>query len=282
MTLVKTQNAEGGSDARYDVSQMTPEERQHFDDEGRPLGSDYAPDQWVWTDGIIGARGGWGPSGPPGGGGGAGSISDPYYQQMASFLKAEGAADLSSTKAALQQMLIAFGLVPEGFKDQLGALDDTTRALIQKNTDTGISAVARMREALQKNNTGLVRGLNASGMLRSGAKGAGLRENQLGFDRTFQDALSSVLGEAGGMYSRYASGERQRQLQLLQLLSGLKGGGGGGGGGGSKAAPAGEVPKYSAAGWQTPGFQQKGGTGIYNGTVVPDDAYHIGNGIWGI
>lgn len=67
MAIVKTHNAQGGSDARYDLSRMTPEERSRFDGDGRPLGADN-PGQWEWTQGLPGAR----EMNAEGGGGGAG------------------------------------------------------------------------------------------------------------------------------------------------------------------------------------------------------------------
>ena len=234
MALVKTQNAEGGSDARYDVSKMTPEERTQFDGEGRPLGSSFAPDQWTWTDGIIGARGGWGPGGPPGGGGGGGGAGGgAFYEQLKSMLQAQGAGDLANTQAAIRKALIGFGLDPTAisgtglkFEDKLGAVDDVTKSLIAKNTESGISYYARLMEQKKDNLRALIANLSKTGMRRSGAKGAKLRKGQLDFDRLFQDSLSELLGQVGNAYQGYAGNEQNRQMQLLQALQ--SGGGGGG------------------------------------------------------
>lgn len=222
MALIKTQNAEGGSDARYDVSQMTPEERLNFDSEGRPLGSDN-PDQWVWTPGLPGARGGNDNShmGQPGGGSGGtvGGSANPYFQQTQSILNAQGSADAADTRAAIQQALVSFGLVPEGFQDKMGALDDLTRDLIAKNTKSGISTHARLLEGRADHIRDLVNRLTSKGLRRSGARGYGLRRGQLDFDRIFQDALAQLQGHTGGLYKNYANNEYNRQLQLANALS---------------------------------------------------------------
>ncbi len=154
------------------------------------------------------------PGGDPGGGG----MPDAYYQQLQSQLMAQGAADKSQTRAAIQQALIGFGLVPEGFKDKLGALDDTTRALIEKNTKTGISGYARMLEGKSDAQKALINRLSASGLRRSGAKGYKLRRGQLDWDRQYQDAIAALLSDVGGRYEGYAANEGARQSQLLSAL----------------------------------------------------------------
>lgn len=145
--------------------------------------------------------------------------SNPYYQQVLAAVNAGGLADAANTRAAIQQALVGFGFVPGGFKDKLGALDATTRALIQKNTDTGISGYARLLEGRSEGIKGLVNRLQARGLRRSGAKGYGLRKNQLDFDRNFADAVANLLGQTGGMYSQYAQNEAARQQQLANAMA---------------------------------------------------------------
>lgn len=222
MAFVKIVNAEDGSDARYDVNAATPEERLQLDSEGRPL-SDNLPDQWTWTPGLPGARGGTGPGGggSVGGGGGGDLTASPYYQQYQSQIQAAQAADLSSMKSQLQQLLIQFGLVPEGFQDKYGALDDTIRQLIQKNTDTGVSQYARLLESKADAQRNAIQNLAARGLSRSGAKGYALRRGGLDFNRAQSDALSQVLGRANELQGGYASREMERQSGLAQLLAQL-------------------------------------------------------------
>lgn len=220
MAIVKTVNAEGGSDARYDVSQMTPEERANFDGEGRPLGVGF-PEQDTWTPGLPGARGGTGPGDMGGGysGGGGGDPYDSYIQQLQSMLNSQSAGQSADTKAAIQQALISYGVVPQGFEDKFGALDDTTRALIQKNTDTGISGYARMLQDKEDAQRQMLAGLSAKGLRRSGAKGWLGRRAQLNWDRQSADATNALLSDIGGKTRAFADSEQQRKMQLLQALA---------------------------------------------------------------
>jgi hypothetical protein len=221
MAFVKIVNYEGGSDARYDVNAATPEERLQLDAEGRPLSSNL-PDQWTWTPGLPGARGGSGP-GDMGGGGGDGSsvFGNPYFGQQESIFKAQDAADLSDTKSVIQQLLIQFGLVPGNFQDKYGALDDTIRKLIEQNTTSGISQYARMLEGKGDVLRETIGGLGSKGLLRSGAKGHKLRRNQLDFDRSFSDALQAVLSNANSIQSGYANRAFGRQMSLSQMLASI-------------------------------------------------------------
>jgi hypothetical protein len=222
MAFVKIVNAEGGSDARYDVNAATPEERRQLDGEGRPLSANL-PDQWTWTPGLPGARGGTGPGGGGGisGGGGGDLTASPYYQQYQSQLQAAQAADLANTKSALQQLLIQFGLVPEGFQDKYGALDDTIRQLIQKNTDTGVSQYARLMESKTDARNAAIANLAKRGLTRSGAKGYALRRGSLDFNRALSDAMGQVLGNANQLQGGYAQRDLERQSGLASLLAQL-------------------------------------------------------------
>jgi hypothetical protein len=230
MAFIKIVNAELGSDARYDVNAATPEERMQLDGEGRPL-SDNLPDQWTWTDGLPGARGG---GAPGGGGGGGGGSSNPYYQQYQASIQAAQAADMADTKSQLQQLLIQFGLVPEGFQDKMGALDETIRQLIAKNTESGISQYARLLEGKGDAQRETLGQLGSKGLLRSGARGKALRKGDLNFERTFADSIAAVMGNANSLQSGYAGREMGRQNSLAQYLAQIMGsmrsfGGGGGG-----------------------------------------------------
>ena len=254
MALIKTQNYEDGSDARYDVSQMTPEERTHFDSEGRPLGADYAPDQWTWTPGVVGARGGGGPAGAggpgaPGGGGG------PWYDQMRSLFQAQSQGEQANLRSAIQQMLIGMGLVPQGFDDKFGALDDTTKALIQKNTDTGISTYARLLEGKKDNLRDITSRLTSRGLRRSGARGNAMRRGQLGFDRNLSDFMSQLMGDIGNKYGQFSMNEYQRQLGLINAAMSNWSNWSSPGSGGPSASPgpSAPAPAQSFAGPQPTG-----------------------------
>ena len=164
-----------------------------------------------------------GGGGRGGGGGGPGAS----YDQLASMYRAQGAAEAAGMRDSIRQMLIGMGLVPGGFKDQFGALDDATRELIKKNTDTGISTYARLNEQKTMGIKDLVNRLNARGLRRSGARGAGLRKNQLGYDRNLNDVMSQLMQQVGSMYSNYSQNEYARQAALIMAAMNSYSGGGG-------------------------------------------------------
>lgn len=220
MPANKVVNWEGGSDARYDTSQMWEkgggvwtDGTYEYDSEGRPLSA--IPGGNDWTPGLPGARGGNSPSGGGGGGGGY----NPYFAQQQAAIEAQRAAAAADRKATIKDLLIAFGMVPEGFEDPYGDIDQTTRDLAKAKTDSGLSAVARMREALQLGQRDSSRDLTSRGLRRSGDRGFQMRKNQLAFDRNYTDAIAQVLGGARGIYSSFAQGEFARQSQLAQALA---------------------------------------------------------------
>ena len=292
MPLVKTVNWEDGSNARYDVSQMTPVgngtytvDGYYFDSEGRPLSGGVPGDgPGQWTDGLPGARGG---SGPGGGGGTAGSggggplTSSPYYQQVLAATNSAAAADAAARRSSIQQALISFGLVPENFQDKYGDIDALTRELAEKNTTSGLSTRARMLEARSDAIKQFSRGLSARGLRRSGAKGFGLRRRQLDFDRSYSDALGKLLGYTGGLYNQFAANEYQRQLGLAGALSnasqslGNYGGYGGGGGGGGAVVPqyAGTWAEGIDTGGYVPGSEKITDYGSTSPTYLGGRAY---------
>lgn len=143
-------------------------------------------------------------------------MNNPYYDQLASMYRAQGAAEAAGMRDSIRQMLIGMGLVPEGFSDKFGALDDATRALINKNTATGISTYARLNEQKSMGLKDLINRLNSRGLRRSGARGYGLRKNQLAYDRNLSDVLSQLMQQVGGMYSNYSANEYARQAALIQ------------------------------------------------------------------
>ena len=218
-----TQNWEGGSNARYDVSKMQRNADgtysyggYNFDSEGRPLGGGTPGDgEGQWVPGRPGARGGNGPGGGAPGPGAPGGGGGPWYDQMKSLFQAQSQAEQANLRSGIQQMLIGMGLVPQGFDDKFGALDATTKALIQKNTDTGISTYARLREALGDNNRNITSRLTSKGLRRSGARGHAMRRGQLGFDRNLSDFMSQFMGDVGSKYGQFSNNEYARQLQLI-------------------------------------------------------------------
>lgn len=224
-------NAYAGRDARYDVSglQRLPDGSftdgvYRYDSNGlginRPNPS-YDPNlpnannMNGWTPGMAApASGGGGASGLAGA-----AISSPWYQQAQAATQAAAAADAANRKAAIQQMLIQFGLVPEGFSDPYGDVDQTTRDLAAANTQSGISAAARLKQALADAQRDSSRRLTAKGLRRSGARGYQMRRNQLGYDQNYSDAVAKLLGLAQGVYSGFAQNEYTRSMNLASALA---------------------------------------------------------------
>lgn len=200
---------------------------------------------------------------PSGGGGGAGTgatggaagtlASSPYYQQVLAATNSAATADAAARRSAIQQALISFGLVPEGFQDKYGDIDALTRDLAEKNTTSGLSTRARLLEARSDAIKRFSRGLSARGLRRSGAKGYGLRRRQLDFDRNYSDALGKLLGYTGGLYNQFASNEYQRQLGLANALAyASQSLGDYGGGGGSSGGATPYSANYSLANYVSP------------------------------
>lgn len=219
-----------GQDARYDTTGLeqigggyTTDGTYVYDPNGL---STNRPNDYV--DGLPAANdhradGSYGPGGSGGGGGGFGGdlTANPYYQQYMAQMQATDAADLSGVKSALQQLLIQFGLVPQGFQDKYGALDDTIKQLIQKNTDTGISAYARLLQQKDDAQRAAIQNLAKRGLTHSGEKGFDLRRGTLDWNRSYSDALNTVLGSANQLQTGYAGRQMDRQTALTQFLAQL-------------------------------------------------------------
>ena len=165
---------------------------------------------------------------PSGGGGGVApsgsnglydaAVGSPWYQQALAATRSAEAADAAARKSAIQQALIQFGMVPEGFQDKYGDIDATTRSLATQNTTSGISAFARLKQALADSQRDASRRLAAKGLRRSGARGYALRKNQLGFDQNYSDAVGKLLGYTSGLYGNFANNAYQRQMGLSGAL----------------------------------------------------------------
>lgn len=222
-------------------------------DNGRPM-----PGAVLGEDGLYVLGGGSG-----GGGGGAATINNPYYQQLQSLLTAQGSAEAANFRNMIQQALIGYGLIPEKFNDKFGALDALTKSLIAKNTESGISTYARLLEDKRHGVKDLMNRLNARGLRRSGARGFGLRKNQLTADRALADSLQGLMQYINNAYGTYTGNEYQRQMQLLQAAMQYASGSSGstvapGGGGSSSFSP------YVYNSQQAAGFNQGAASGAFD------------------
>lgn len=221
--------------------------------------------------------GGPGGGGVYGGGGGNGFNpgANPYYQQMKSLLDAQNVGDAASMRDSIRQMLIAMGVVPEGFKDQMGVINDPTLELIKKNTQAGLSTQAQLDEQKLMGIKNAINRLSARGLRRSGARGHALRKNQLAYDRNRSDVMSRLMQQIGGMYQGYNSNVYGRQAQLInmamqlaQQYSGSYGSTYGGGGGGGQTTQA-----------SAPAYSQVADPGTF-GSSQTEPAYNMGGGWW--
>jgi hypothetical protein len=146
MAIIKTVNWEGGSNARYDLGQMTPDERRQFDSDGRPLYSGApgdGPDQW--TAGLPGARGGSGPGDMGGGGGGVSIPGAAVYGQTAAAGLAEYKKALARLNQNRQSTLTQYGYAAD--------IDPETGVMKNQRVDSsnpyGLYQGARRNNALQ-------------------------------------------------------------------------------------------------------------------------------------
>lgn len=218
-----------GQNARYNIKGLTQirpgvysDGTYQYDANGLSLNR---PDTWV--AGLPGANNN-GPGGPGVGsgvaaGGGnslySSAINSPWYQQALAATRALDAAAAASRKSGVQQALIQFGLVPEGFNDQYGDVDATTRSLAEANTTSGISMYARLKQALADAQRDSSRRLAAKGLRRSGTRGYQMRRNQLGYDQSYSDAVSKLLSGVNSLYGNYANSTYQSQMNLAQALA---------------------------------------------------------------
>lgn len=216
-----------GQNARYNISglQRLPDGSYtdgtyRYDSNGLGINR---PDQFV--QGLPGANNN-GPGGPGVGSGVGGgndlysaAVGSPWYQQALAAVRAQDAAAAASRKSGIQQALIQFGIVPEGFNDQYGDVDATTRSLADANTTSGISLYARLRQSLADAQRDSSRRLAARGLRRSGTRGYQMRRNQLGYDQSYSDSVAKLLGGVNSLYGNYANSAYSGQMTLAQMLA---------------------------------------------------------------
>lgn len=147
----------------------------------------------------------------------------PYRAQ----LNAQHVQDLASRNAAGQRALINWGeplrfggpegtLIGADFAQALG--DPTAAALAAKNTQAGISTVARMREAHADTVRNLQNQLAAMGLLSSGSTGYQLGREQTAYARTQYDQRQQLIDFLAGVEQSYLQAEAARQAALQQQI----------------------------------------------------------------
>jgi hypothetical protein len=181
-------------------------------------------------------QGGYNPSfSPTGGGGGlapalpatpdyAALISgDPYYAQAKLDFGAQGVSDASQRAALTQRGLTQFGQVPDfnglaGLNQEWLNTDVTpeARQLAQRNTDAGLSIVARQDKMFKDQLRQIKNSLAARGALRSGESGFQLQEAQLGRDQARFDTTAELVEFLSGLQAGFAERQRVARQQLGQ------------------------------------------------------------------
>lgn len=225
MALRKIVNWEGGSNARYDVSQMTrnPDgtystDGYNFDSEGRPLSGGVpgdGPNQW--TQGLPGARGGSSPN-DMGGGGGGGGASIPgagtYLEMQALANKAYNDA-VASLKTQRRQRQIGAGLLDDWTVDpkaQYGLYH-------QMLSGQGFALDEAEANAMDRGLMGAGLGRQAERALRYGhsVENLGFKNQLSGWEQEFQ----SGMGRA-----EYDKAMAMLQAQQMAMANAGYGGGG--------------------------------------------------------
>jgi len=234
MAIIKIVNQEGGSDARYDVSRMTEDERRQFDGEGRPLGANN-PDQYVWTPGLPGARGGVDQANMEmGGGGGGGSVipnSGTYLEEQAMAQQAYDRA-IAALTTQRKQRQISSGLGEDWQVDPLLQYGGYQQMLMGQAQELGAADDDAMSRGLQ----GAGLGRQAEGLARYGhtVQNLGFKNQMASWEQEYQG------GRASAEYDKKAA-----MLRALQNAYASNYGNWGGGGGGSSGASAAGASGYT-------------------------------------
>lgn len=130
------------------------------------------------------------------------------------YLAAQQAAEQAQLMQAIQNAIVRFGEIPEGYTHQ--ALTPEVQALAQQNTDAGLSLVARLNQQNQLGQRGILNDLAARGALQSGETGYQLGQLGLGYRQQQYDARQELLDYLNGVQSAFAQNQLGREYQLGQ------------------------------------------------------------------
>lgn len=139
------------------------------------------------------------------------------YITGAGDLNAQAAGSTASSAEQIRQQLIAFGIIPEGYQDKYGWVNDETRQLAAQNTAAGTSTFARLQKAYADAARQHKRQLAARGMLNSGSTAYGMQEQALLQRQNLSDATSKLLGANQGVYNQYTNDFNARAQQWRDL-----------------------------------------------------------------
>lgn len=138
--------------------------------------------------------------------------SDPGYIASHAQYMANSIADQATRDAAVKRAIIDFGGSANVDPALQGLLDPTTLALAQKNTDAGMSVLARLAQAGKDQQKRVVDSLGARGLYNSGETGYDLGRAQLQADQGRYDATKNLLDYLSGVQSAWVQTQQQQAL----------------------------------------------------------------------
>lgn len=161
-------------------------------------------------------------------------------QQMEAWMKGNSSANAmrdqaaAARRAAIQQLAVKYGGLPQGFTDKFGDYDAATQALAEQNQFSDVKLLAR-RYAESKNQ--LARQLAARRALSSGETDYGYgqldtsrAQNEYDLGNDFLGRINQELAmygdrmnQAYGIEEQAAAAARMQALQLAALGGGLSG-----------------------------------------------------------
>lgn len=123
--------------------------------------------------------------------------NDPLYKQQIADLEAMGVSDAARRQAGIRKALIEFGFIPQNMLDPYSDIDETTRALAERSTESGMSQSAMLERQRQAR----LNDLASRGLLDSSERGFQEQEAQNETARAQQELLEYLRGlsEAFGM-----------------------------------------------------------------------------------
>lgn len=147
--------------------------------------------------------------------------SDYGYQNTLGKNLAASASDKATRNAGLIQGLINFGGLPNLAGVDLGDfnIDPSVRAAIEANTSAGLSQTAELQRQHNKDVQDLQDVLAARGILRSGALGVGLGQEQTRYAGAQEDARQKLLALLGQLQGSFSAAEGGRASDLAAAAS---------------------------------------------------------------
>lgn len=139
------------------------------------------------------------------------------YIQGRADLDAQGVASGASAAERIRQQLIEFGIVPQGFQDKYGWVNNETRQLAEQNTTAGLSTYARIQKAFKDAQRRAAKLRAARGMARSGETGYAFAEGDLLQRQNLADASGKFLNANRSVYDQYNADFMQRSAALRAL-----------------------------------------------------------------